>query len=152
MGRIRTVKPISIDRIRVIDAIGERELRLFICLGDAYGAPPPFFLRDEHVDKIDLINLSMKWNVPLEEFFTYVAVQRYIHAYIRETTGDIPLPEDIADRLDIPADEFLKYIKEKKEELLQAHTAKHAEDNWREGIQDELQDIHDSIAEEQDAQ
>ena len=107
------MKTLTLNRIRELDEIWNRETLRFVALGIHYGAPHPLFLHRRRPELVDFDAMSQKWdNASEEDLRKFIELRRAISGTALNEDGAIELDELILD-LEISAsevDEFQIYF------------------------------------------
>lgn len=144
------MKTISMERIRDLDRVWERERNACLQQGQYYPGPSPFFIQEKFLDAADFRKMSKKWKVPLGELRVFVAVQRYVNAVANNDFAGLPEADDVADQLEIPRSEFKSYLKEQVDLIHAARTEEDYDDfeDWRDVTAEDFGDVVEQLLDE----
>ena len=102
------IRTMTLARIQQLDKRCDEETRKFLQLGPAYGDLPPFFLHDEYAGRLP--EMAKNFGASPEEFETYVWVRGYVYSSTQTDCEELPPPEEIAQQMGIPFEEFNEYL------------------------------------------
>ena len=94
----------SIDRIRELHRVWNRETKRFLCLGINYGQPHPLLLHERDLESVDWASMSKKWDNATEtELRNFVKFQRFVTDEVYGSSMSTPL--EMARELQVPQQE-----------------------------------------------
>lgn len=100
---------LSLERIKELDQVRDREVKKCLKQGLDYGHPTPFIFDEEHED---YPWIAKRWGVPVQEFLTYARVREFVLLSAHGRYEDLPDPWKLAEDLGISAEQFNDYLHE----------------------------------------